>query len=188
VKVMLRRSRQSLKCQLMNSPSISHNPAFFSSQAQNTRTGIWFFSSVPFLVVLRPFSRFFRRSSLCSHSTQVRLDKGHQPFPADETEKGPELYQDRFDLIVIVPGVGPLPPFPACNADIDVSAADEAELCAFPAEFENRVLAVSANERQILVKDFSFSGPIGLPVPGSELSDNFFFSAMVNPTCCLQAL
>jgi hypothetical protein len=59
-------------------------------------------------------------------------------------------------------------------------------LFAFPAEFADGVLAVSAEKRQILVKDFRFSGLVGLPV----ISDlrSAFFSAMVNPTYCLQAL
>jgi hypothetical protein len=40
---------------------------------------------------------------------------------------------------------------------------------AFPAEFENRVLPVSANERQMLVKDLGFPGLIGLPGLGFYL-------------------
>jgi hypothetical protein len=68
-----------------------------------------------------------------------------------------ELYLYRFDLIVVVPGIDSFPPVPAGDADSDVSAVNEAELLfAFSAGFENRILAVSADERQILVEDFRF--------------------------------
>jgi hypothetical protein len=61
-------------------------------------------------------------------------------------------------------------------------------LFAFPAEFENRVLAVSADESQILVKDFRFPALSAFRYRGANSPVIFFFSAMVSPTCCLQTL
>jgi hypothetical protein len=57
--------------------------------------------------------------------------------------------------------------------NLNGGAVEEPELFfAFPVQFEDRVLTISADERQILVKDLGLPGLVSHPIPGSELAGN----------------